>query len=77
MTKQQDLVIRPLIPKAHIEGHRPSCRTAYSFNLTPGVGRTHGESIEAEWAHSGGTTSSTREMGPAARHAALDDHWGW
>ncbi|EMD31701.1 hypothetical protein CERSUDRAFT_59683 [Gelatoporia subvermispora B] len=72
-----EVAIRPLIPKAHIEGHGPSCRTKYSFNYAVGVGCGHGETTEEEWAIIIRTTISTREMGPGTRHATLNDHWGW
>ena len=48
----------------------------YSFNYTPGVGCTHGETVEQEWAYINLAALSTREMGPGARHSALDDSWG-
>ena len=66
-----------LIPKFHLPGHGTSCQTEYSFNFSKGVGRTHGETIEQEWAHINLTALSTREMGPGARHLTLDDSWGW
>jgi len=40
------------------------------------VGRTHGETVEQEWAYINLAALSTREMGPGARHTALDDSWG-
>lgn len=64
------------IPKFHLPGHGASCQTKYSFNYAKGVGRTHGETVEQEWAHINLAATSTREMGPGARHLALDDHWG-
>jgi hypothetical protein len=66
-----------LIPKFHLPGHGDSCQTEYSFNFTKGVGRTHGETIEQEWAHINLAALSTREMGPGARHLTLDDSWNW
>lgn len=68
--------IRYFIPKKHLPGHGAKCRTRYSFNWLPGVGRTHGETVEQEWSHINGAVLMTREMGSGARHAALDDHWG-
>ena len=65
-----------LMPKFHLPAHGPKCQVQYSFNYTHGVGRTHGETVEQEWAYINLTTLSTREMGPGARHAALDDSWG-
>ena len=64
------------MPKFHLPAHGPKCQVQYSFNYTHGVGRTHGETVEQEWAYINLTTLSTREMGPGARHAALDDSWG-
>ena len=40
------------------------------------MGRTHGETVEQEWAYINLAALSTREMGPGARHSALDDSWG-
>ena len=64
------------IPKFHLPAHGPSCHTKFSFNYRPGVGRTHGENIESGWAHTNPAAVATREMGPGARHSALDSHWG-
>ena len=66
-----------LIPKFHLPGHGAACQAEYSFNFTKGVGRTHGETVEQEWAHINLAALSTREMGPGARHLALDDSWSW
>jgi hypothetical protein len=66
-----------LIPKFHLPGHGTSCQTQYSFNFANGVGRTHGETVEQEWAHINLAALSTREMGPGARHLTLDDSWNW
>jgi hypothetical protein len=65
-----------LIPKFHLPSHGRSCHSKYSFNFVQFVGRTHGETVEQEWAHINGAVLMTREMGSGARHAALDDHWG-
>ena len=40
------------------------------------MGRTHSETVEQEWAYINLAALSTREMGPGARHTALDDNWG-
>ncbi|EIN06945.1 hypothetical protein PUNSTDRAFT_33123, partial [Punctularia strigosozonata HHB-11173 SS5] len=69
--------IRFFIPDFHIHGHGCKCQTKYAFPLNRGVGFSHGETTEQEWAHIGAVATSTREMGPAARHATLDDHWGF
>lgn len=74
----EDLHLSYLIPKFHLPGHRTSCQMVYSFNYAKGVGRTHGETIEQGWSNSNVAALSTREMGPGARHLALDDTWsGW
>ena len=50
----------------------------YSFNYVKGVGRTHGKTVEQGWVGINPAALSTREMGPGARHLALDDSWsGW
>jgi hypothetical protein len=68
--------ITHLVPKFHLPAHRPTCQVKYSFNYTHGVGRTHGETVEQEWAYINLAALATREMGPGARHAVLDDSWG-
>ena len=73
-----DLEISYLVPKFHLPAHGTSCQTDYSFNYAKGVGRTHGETVEQGWANVNLAALSTREMGPGARHLALDDIWsGW
>ncbi|KAJ8508653.1 hypothetical protein ONZ45_g9101 [Pleurotus djamor] len=52
------------------------CQVNYSFNLTPDVGRTDGESPERGWAAMNPVASSTKEMGPGSRRDTLDDHFG-
>jgi hypothetical protein len=69
-----------LVPKFHLNAHVEMCQTAFSFNLTPGVGRTDGEAPERGWANTNRLASSTKEMGPGSRHDTLDDHfgdWNW
>ena len=74
----KNLKLSYLIPKFHLPAHGASCQTVYSFNYAKGVGRTHGETVEHGWANTNLTALSTREMGPGARHLALDDTWsGW
>lgn len=65
-----------VVPKFHLPTHGPKCQVQYSFNYTQGVGRTHGETVEQEWAYINLAALSTQEMGPGARHSALDDSWG-
>ncbi|KAG1759135.1 hypothetical protein EDD22DRAFT_981161 [Suillus occidentalis] len=60
--------------------HIPACQTNFSFNWTPGVGRTDGEAPERGWADINHIASSTKEMGPGSRRDILDDHfgdWNW
>ena len=64
------------VPKFHLPAHGSKCHVRYSFNYARGVGRTHGETVEQEWAYINLAALSTREMGPGARHSALDDSWG-
>ncbi|KAI0057942.1 hypothetical protein BV25DRAFT_1811627 [Artomyces pyxidatus] len=64
------------IPKFHLPAHGASCQVPYSFNYKTGVGMTDGESPERNWAALNGAASSTKEMGPGARHDTLDDHCG-
>lgn len=70
------LSLTHLVPKFHLTAHGAKCQVQYSFNYTRGVGRTHGEKVEQEWAYINLAALSTREMGPGARHSALDDSWG-
>jgi hypothetical protein len=43
-----------------------------------GVGRTVGKDIKTTWAGTNPLAPSVQEMGPAARHDTLNDHWnGW
>lgn len=53
-----------------------SCRTDFSFNLQPGAGRTHGETIEAGWAAINGAALASREMSTHSRHKLLEDVMG-
>ncbi|KAJ7572817.1 hypothetical protein C8J56DRAFT_756599, partial [Mycena floridula] len=68
--------IRYLVPKFHLPAHIPICQTRFSFNFTPGVGRTDGEAPERGWAAVNAVATSTKEMGPGSRHDTLDDHFG-
>jgi len=43
-----------------------------------GTGRMVGEDVETVWAGTNPLAPSIREMGPAAQHDTLNDHWnGW
>jgi len=65
-----------LIPKFHLLGHAKDCQLNFNLNYTKGAGRMTGEMIESGWAQSGSLAIWTRESGPFARRAVLDDHWG-
>ena len=65
-----------LVPKFHLPAHIAACQIKYSFNLTPGVGRTDGEAPERGWSAVNAVATSTREMGPGSRRDTLDDHFG-
>jgi hypothetical protein len=64
-----------LVPKFHLPAHILACHIAYSFNLTPNVGRTDGEGVERGWANINPLATSTKEMGPGSRRDAIDDHF--
>ncbi|KAG1854315.1 hypothetical protein C8R48DRAFT_609911, partial [Suillus tomentosus] len=68
------------VPKFHIAAHIAACQMNFSFNWTPGVGRTDGEAPECGWADINRIAASTKEMGPGSRCEVLDDHfgdWNW
>ncbi|KAJ7825744.1 hypothetical protein B0H14DRAFT_3088554 [Mycena olivaceomarginata] len=69
-------LLRFVIPKLHIYGHKLACQLNFSLNYTPGAGRTDGEGIERPWANIGLVATSTREMGPGSHQDMLNDHWG-
>ncbi|KAJ7840488.1 hypothetical protein B0H14DRAFT_3086866 [Mycena olivaceomarginata] len=69
-------LVRFVIPKLHIYGHKLLCQLYFSLNYTLGAARTDGEGIERPWASIGPVATSTWEMGPGACHDTLDDHWG-
>lgn len=73
---RDDKVIKFFVPKFHLAAHIEVCQTEFSFNWTPGVGRTDGEAPERGWANMNRVASSTKEMGPGARRDTLNDHFG-
>ncbi|KAJ7684861.1 hypothetical protein DFH06DRAFT_970627, partial [Mycena polygramma] len=66
-----------VIPKMHIHAHTLQCQLKFSINLTRGSAQTDGEGIERPWASIGGVATSTRDMGPGARHGVLDCQWSY
>jgi hypothetical protein len=65
-----------LVPKFHLPAHVEKCQTAFSFNLTRGVGRTDGEAPERGWSDINPLSSQTKQMGPASWRETIDDHFG-
>jgi hypothetical protein len=66
------------VPSWHINGHGESCRNNFNLSYMEGAARTVGEDVETIWAGTNPLAPSIREMGPAARHDTLNDHWnGW
>ena len=58
------------------------CGDYHGIVITSGsyhcAGQSCGEDIESGWYHVNPLGTSTREMGPGARHETLNDHWsGW
>ena len=68
--------LRVVVPKFHLAGHGNDCQLKFNINFTKGAGRMTGEMIESGWAQSGSMAIWTRENGPFARRAVLDNHWG-
>lgn len=66
---------RVVVPKFHLSGHGESCQVVYNINYTKGAGHMDGKHIEGGWSQSGSMAVWTRENGPYARRAILDDHW--
>ncbi|KAF8333820.1 hypothetical protein F5887DRAFT_892938 [Amanita rubescens] len=75
MRLSPDTKIDVAIPSWHINAHGEKCRRDFYLGYTPGAGRTCGEEVEVSWSHTNPLAPSVREMGPAARHETLDDHW--
>ncbi|KAG2144653.1 uncharacterized protein EDB93DRAFT_1241226 [Suillus bovinus] len=73
---REDKDIKFFVPKFHLAAHIELCQTEFSFNWTPGVGRTDGEAPERGWANINRVATSTKEMGPGARRDTLNDHFG-
>jgi hypothetical protein len=71
-----DTLVEFAIPSWHINSHGPDCRANFGLSYRHGVGRTCGEEIETSWAQTNVLGTSTREMGPGARHETLNSQWG-
>ncbi|KAJ7118596.1 hypothetical protein C8R43DRAFT_901412, partial [Mycena crocata] len=70
-------ILRFVIPKMHIHSHTLFCQLLFSLNLVLGSAQTDGEGVERPWASIGGVATSTRGMGPGARHDVLDCQWSY
>jgi hypothetical protein len=67
-----------IIPSWHINGHGERCRKDFCLGYMKGAGRTYREEVEISWSYTNPLAPSIREMTPAARHDALNNHWnGW
>ncbi|KAG2052390.1 hypothetical protein BDR06DRAFT_983220 [Suillus hirtellus] len=64
------------MPKFHLAAHIEACQTVFSFNWTPGIGRTDSEAPEHGWANINRVATSTKEMGPGSHREILDDFFG-
>ncbi|KAG1883991.1 hypothetical protein F4604DRAFT_1919802 [Suillus subluteus] len=73
---QDGKVIKFFVPKLHLAAHIEVCQTEFSFNWTPGVGRTDSKAPKRGWANMNCVASSTKEMGPGAQRDTLNDHFG-
>jgi hypothetical protein len=73
---RSDVALRFVVPKFHLPAHIEKCHRDYSFNYTPGVGRTNGEAPERGWSNINGLSYSTKEMGPGSRQDTIEDHFG-
>ncbi|KAJ7808914.1 hypothetical protein B0H13DRAFT_2385568 [Mycena leptocephala] len=65
------------VPNFHLPPHKPPCHAPFSFHWMWGAGRTHGETVEQNWEFTNGATASTKMMGMGARHATLEDLFGF
>ena len=71
-----DAVLRYFVPNFHLPAHRTACHALYSYHFGPGVGRTHGETVEENWFLMNKSAAQTKPMGPGTRQLTLDDHGG-
>ncbi|KAJ7754658.1 hypothetical protein DFH07DRAFT_868558 [Mycena maculata] len=65
------------VPNFHLKPHKPFCHSPYSFHYMWGAGWTHGETVEQNWEFTNGAAGSTKMMGRGARHATLEDLFGY
>ena len=70
-------LMRWVIGKLHWYSHKQEGHSRYSLNWMPGVGWSDGEGIERRWWDIQPIANSVKMMGPGARQAFLNDHWGY
>ncbi|KAK0467546.1 hypothetical protein IW261DRAFT_1426486 [Armillaria novae-zelandiae] len=73
-------IILCLVLKMHLDGHIEKCKYKFSLNYVKGMGRSHGEGIEASWAETKQLGGSTRQMNHGHCHNKLNDfhnYWNW
>ncbi|TFK16934.1 hypothetical protein FA15DRAFT_698625 [Coprinopsis marcescibilis] len=63
------------IPSWHINGHGKTCQDNFHVGYLEGIGKLCGDEIEQTWWDMNSLGASVREMGPAACHEVLNDHW--
>jgi hypothetical protein len=68
--------IVPRLPAWHGDAHVWWCRDRFCLKYTPGVGMTHGETVEHVWHVMNPVGLSTREMNPGHRKDKIDAHLG-
>ena len=66
---------KAVVPKFHLHGHGQDCQLSYNLAYTKWAGRVDGKRIKSRWAQTNPVATWTRESGPNARRATLDDHW--
>ncbi|KAL1658224.1 hypothetical protein GGF50DRAFT_67680 [Schizophyllum commune] len=72
-TRIAELVFSFFVPNFHLPAHRAPCHAPYSFHFGPGVGRTHGETVEENWFMMNKAAAQTKPMGPGTRQLTLED----
>ncbi|KAJ7698905.1 hypothetical protein B0H17DRAFT_1158229 [Mycena rosella] len=65
------------VPNFHLPPHKPACHSPFSFHFMWGAGQTHRETVEQNWEFTNGAAASTKMMGVGARHATLEDLFGF
>ena len=71
-----DTCIDIMVPSWHLNSHGKACHDNFSLGYLVGTGRTCSEDVETSWLHTNALAPSVCEMGPAACHETLNNHWG-